>query len=201
MKSSTSLRSLSLFGWCFALFLVLISSSLVVAEVSESEFAACAALDGDLERLECFDTLAKKNNLDSSQSLPSPTDGVGKWHVSIDVNPIDDSKTVTMLLLADSGQNRFGEKVALFARCSSRSTDFWINWNDYLGNDNPWVLSRIGSHEAETKPWNQSTNNQATFHRNPVEFLKAMLLANKFVAQVTPYNENPTTAIFISFFI
>src|SRR5690606_13584724 len=41
----------------------------------------------------------------------SPMDaGVGKWRVSEDTNPIDDTKTVTLMLDAVEGTSRFGNK-------------------------------------------------------------------------------------------
>ena len=108
---------------------------------------------------------------------------------------IDDSKTVTLILEADSGKDRWGNAVYLIARCKSNQTDLFINWNDYLGSEAD-VLTRVGNNKAVTQRWSLSTDNQATFHSNPIPFLKKMLQSTKLVAQVTPYNENPVTAIF-----
>jgi hypothetical protein len=41
-----------------------------------------------------------------------------------------------------------------------------------------------------------STDSQATFHPQAIPFLKSLVQANKLVAQVTPYNASPVTAIF-----
>ena len=41
-----------------------------------------------------------------------------------------------------------------------------------------------------------STDSQATFHPKAISFLKSLLQSNKLVAQITPYNESPVTAIF-----
>lgn len=165
------------------------------AAIDDKEYAKCAAIEGDLARLECFDNLAKKKNLDGRQTQPTHIEGKGKWNVSVDVNPIDDSKTVTLVLDADSGKNRWGKPVFLVARCKSNTTDFYIGWNDYLGSEAD-VLTRVGDNKAVTQRWSMSTNSQATFHRKPIPFLKEMLTSSKLVAQVTPYNENPVTAIF-----
>ena len=121
----------------------------------------------------------------------------GKWNVSIDTNPIDDTKTVTLYLLADSGKSSMlGQPVVLFIRCKSLETNVFINWSDYLGNE-ATVLTRIGKEKAETRNWNLSTDSQATFlPRNEVDFLNKLLIVDSFVAQVTPYNESPVTAIF-----
>lgn len=168
---------------------------LSLAEISDSEFAGCAVVKGDLARLECFDSLAVEKNLDGRQTIPTDIDGKGKWNVGVDTNPIDDSRTVNLVLRADSGASRFGEAVFLVARCQSNSTDLYINWNEYLGSEAN-VLTRVGSSKAVTKSWSMSTDSQATFHRRPIGFLKKMLGVNSLVAQITPYSKSPVTAIF-----
>lgn len=165
------------------------------AAIDEKEYAKCAVIDGDLSRLECFDNLAKEKNLNGRQVQPTAISGKGKWNVSVDVNPIDDSKTVTLVLDADSGKNRWGNAVFLVARCKSNHTDLYVGWNDYLGSEAD-VLARVGDNKAVTQRWSMSTDKKATFHRKPISFLKEMLQSNKLVAQVTPYNESPVTAIF-----
>jgi type VI secretion system protein VasI len=165
------------------------------ATIDDKEYAKCAIIEGDLARLECFDNLAEKKNLDGRQAQPTSIEGKGKWNVSVDVNPIDDSKTVTLVLDADSGKNRWGKLVYLVARCKSNTTDLYIGWNDYLGSEAD-VLTRVGDNKAITQRWSMSTDSKATFHRKPIPFLKEMLTSSKLVAQVTPYNESPVTAIF-----
>lgn len=167
----------------------------VNAEVGDKEFARCAVVKGDLARLECFDVLAKKNHLDGKQLQPIAIKSKGKWQVSTDVNPIDDSKSVTLILTADSGESKWKKKVYLVARCKSNSTELYIGWGSYLGSEAE-VLTRIGDFKATTTSWSISTDKKATFRRRPISFLKKMLKSNKMIAQVTPYNENPVTAIF-----
>ena len=65
---------------------------LATASVTDKDIAKCAVIDGDLARLECYDKIAKQNNLDGRQIETITTKGVGDWNVSTDVNPIDDSK-------------------------------------------------------------------------------------------------------------
>lgn len=165
------------------------------ATINEKEYAKCAVIKGDLDRLECFDSLANIKKLDGHQAQPISVAGQGKWQVSADVNPVDDSKTVTLVLDADSGKSRWGKAVFMIARCKSNSTDLYIVWNDYIGSEAD-VLTRIGDNKAVTERWMLSSDNEATFHINAVNFLKEMLTSPKLVAQVTPYNESPVTAIF-----
>ncbi|SMR77568.1 type VI secretion system-associated protein TagO [Marinobacterium sediminicola] len=162
---------------------------------TDKEIAACAIVEGDLSRLECYDTLAQRYGLNGPQAQSVNVSGNGKWAVNVETNPIDDSKTVTLLLKADEGQSRWGSPVAMIARCRSNETDLFIVWNDYLGSEAD-VLSRVGTEKARTRRWSMSTDSKATFHPQPIAFLKSMMEADSLVAQVTPYNESPVTAIF-----
>ncbi len=165
------------------------------ADIDKKEYAKCAAIKGDLSRLECYDNLAQTKKLDGRQVQPTSIKDKGKWLVSIDINPIDDSKTVMLILDADSGKNRWGKPVSLIARCKSNSTELYISWNDYLGGEVD-VLTRVGDNKAITKRWGLSTDKKASFHNKPISFLNEMLTAPKLIAQVTPYNENPLTVVF-----
>ena len=171
----------------------------VQADIDEKEVAQCAAIVGDLSRLECFDELAKRHSLDGLQQKSIDLTDTGQWDVTVGVNPIDDSEVVRLVLVAQSGQSAWREPVTLVARCKSGETDVFIMWRDYLGSDNPRVLTRIGKQKASETRWSPSTDNTATFHTNPVVFLKQILWeaaeSTSLVAQTTPYNENPVTAI------
>lgn len=179
------------------LFIGLLIFNNTYADIPKSEFAECSSKKGDLDKIKCFDNLANKYNLNGVQTSRKEIQDSGKWNVSIDTNPIDDTKTVTLYLLADSGKSSMlGQPVVLFIRCKSLETNVFINWRDYLGSE-ATVLTRIGKEKAETRNWNLSTDSQATFlPTNEVDFLNKLLIVDSFVAQVTPYNESPVTAIF-----
>lgn len=98
-------------------------------------------------------------------------------------------------LEATTGQNKWNKKVYFVARCQSNETNVYIAWNDYLGSKAS-VLTRIDSNKAVTSSWSLSTDSKATFHKKPIAFLKKMENSNKLIAQITPYNENPLTAVF-----
>lgn len=179
-----------------ALIVLLISNPVFAeAEISKRDVAKCGLIKGALERLQCFDNIAKKHSLDGIQNSNPKIKDKGDWIVSISINPLDDSKTVIANLKADSGADYLGRKVGLVARCKSNVTDFYINWQDFLAS-NTSVTSRIGKNEAQTFNWDPSTNNKATFHPRPIEFLRNVMGESSFVAQITPYNSSPTTAVF-----
>tara|TARA_R110001583_G_scaffold31978_2_gene108998 strand:+ start:6083 stop:6697 length:615 start_codon:yes stop_codon:yes gene_type:complete len=180
-----------------SVFVIILATVGAAHAALDKEVATCAAKAGDLERLECYDKLARRHKLDVPTLAPAPTTGVGKWSVRDERNPIDDTRTVSLSLIADSGASKWDKPVVLFVRCQSNETDMFIVWNDYLGMGTSRVTARVGSARAETKSWLNSTDNQATFYPSSViGYVKKMMASPSFVAQVTPYNESPVTVTF-----
>ena len=175
---------------------IILPSFFSSAEVSDSAFAKCASEEGELSRLSCYDALAEKNGLNGIQVEKSDSvQGAGKWIVKKTQNPIDDTTTVFLFLEADSGKTKFGKPITLISRCQAGKIDVFIDWNEYLGREAD-VLTRIGKEKARTSQWSLSTDHQATFHPYAIPFLKELKGQESFVAQVTPYNESPITAVF-----
>jgi len=164
---------------------------------TDKEIAKCSIVEGDLSRLECFDLLSKNRGLDKPKDVSTPIEGSGAWVVSEDINPVDDTKKVTLILLPEeSGKSRWGDSPILILRCQSNTTELFVNWSAYLGQD-AYVLTRIGNEKAETKEWSVSSDSKASFYpTSPISFIKKMMGHDKLVIQVTPYSENPITAIF-----
>jgi type VI secretion system protein VasI len=159
------------------------------------EIAKCAAIQGDLERLECYDQLARNLGLVET-SETEPAAGNGGWIVNTKTNPVDHSRTVTLILTAEEGKSRWGTSIILVLRCASNETELYINWLDYLGSEAS-VLTRVDREKAKTQRWNLSTDSKATFYpRNSIIFIKRLISAKQLVAQVTPYGESPVTAVF-----
>lgn len=177
-------------------FLLLIGAlSLPASALTDKEVAGCAAIDGDLSRLQCYDNLAKKHKLAGPQPSEDTPKGKGGWYVHSTTNPLDDSKTVVLRIASTSGSNQYGRPVTLLLRCHSNQTDAFLNWDSYLGSDAD-VTTRIGSSTAKTAAWDISTDKKASFHPQPIPFIKEMMKADKVAFQVTPYSSSPITAIF-----
>lgn len=187
------------------LFLAIVPSVSAHAEELRAGIARCAVIEGLLERAECYDAVARTHGLDGPQAISPTSNGdTGDWLVREDVNPIDDSRRVVLVLEAESGKARFGQPVRLVARCQSDKTEVYINWHDYLGDDSSsvyeewkYVTERVGERTSIRRKWTVSTDNSATFAPNsPIALLKQIATVERFVAQVTPHNESPVTAIF-----
>ena len=195
MKEDLIKKTMTRIVLTFAFVLLYIPLSFAVSSISDKEIAKCAAVKGELARLDCFDGLAKDNNLFGKQMQQSSTNGKGQWLVNTQINPVDDSNTVTLYLEAESGKGILDDTVSLIVRCQSNKTDLHINWHSYLGNE-ARVLTRIGNAKAQTSLWDISPDKAGSFRKGPIGFLMEMMKSSRLVAQITPYNENPITAVF-----
>lgn len=155
----------------------------------------------------CFsqlnDTEIAADAMEAEVSLGEEQIDAGDWSIRNDTNPLDDSRTTTITLDAQEGRSRFDGAVTLVGRCQSNTTEVYVVWHDYLGDDSRSVYNeyknvrvRVGEGEAVTQRWDISTDKQATFSSGAIELLRQMADEQRLVLQTTPYNEAPVTAIF-----
>ena len=180
--------------------LVLAVSALGAQSVSDSSLARCAKTRLAAERLRCYDQLARVTEAAPTKTRPaSSAMTAGAWKVEEQTNPLDDSKTVFLALVAAEGRSGLlREPPTLVLRCKSGQVEAYIDWSNYMGSDASSVTSRIGSEPPVERSWGHSTDNRATFYPDdPVKLLEALLSVDRFVAQATPYSESPVTAVFL----
>lgn len=179
------------------IFCLLASSGAWAATpVTKDDLAKCAATANSVERLACFDDLAKQAGVVASTTDTSSPGG-GKWNTATNTDPMTDKSVYTAILLSDNGKGRFGDPVALLLRCKDKKTEMFIAWSSYLGSDEARVTFRLDKEPAKTTAWSISTNGKATFYpSSPVSYLKKLVDGKSFVASVTPYHENSITAVF-----
>jgi len=159
----------------------------------------CVAIPNDVERLSCYDAAAAEAGLRGAGQSAIVLD-VGNWEVQESINPIDDSKTVTLVLEAYVSASTRGVPVSLVARCQSNTTNLYIEWNDWLVFNTRTtipVVTRIGDEPAVVGEWTVSADDQATLAPGWAgDWLRMMVQSNRFVAQVTPSDLNPSVAQF-----
>ncbi len=130
--------------------------------------------------------------------------GSGAWRLRTENNPIDDKRTATLSLAAETGTSRSGDLVTFIARCESNTTEAYVVWGDFLGDDSgdvdaEWkrVIVRVGAVEVREERWGVSTDRDATFAPAWAgNLLKELFNQERLVLQAIPYGENPNTAIF-----
>jgi type VI secretion system protein VasI len=174
--------------------------SLNSAATASEELTICTKVANDTDRLECFDDFAKNNNFselpESIKPLKIPSyNSKGKWILSARTNSEDDSTTSTLTLISNGVKTRQNKLPYLTIRCKSNTTNAYIGWHDYLGNE-AVVMTRFDSNEEHTDDWNISSDSTATFHAKPIKFIQNLLKADKLVTQVTPFNGKQINATF-----
>lgn len=177
------------------IFIVLILS-ILKADLKE-DIAICASKNSDADRLICYDDLEKK--LDLKGPKQEVINDKGKWNVTIDRSPIDDSQQVILTLDAETTvQGNFNSYTpTLVLRCSENKTEAYIVWGIYLGVGKTRVLTRLDQDRARTRNWSLSTDNKATFAPgNNVYFIKKLMKHRKLLVQTVPYGANPVMTTF-----
>jgi hypothetical protein len=131
---------------------------------------------------------------------PKPTH---KWHFYTDENPVDDTTTSTLFLSPTTGKSKWGKSFTMVARCKSNTTELYVQWHDYLGDDSndvyedwKWITVRIGDNKAKKEKWSISTDKTASFSRTAIPTLREIAKADKLLFSTIPYNENASTAIY-----
>ncbi|OHB72424.1 MAG: hypothetical protein A2W23_07650 [Planctomycetes bacterium RBG_16_43_13] len=185
------------------LFLALLTIIALVASAEAdmtANIARCAAIKSPTERLACYDALAKKLGIEGGKTLStSKLTGTGKWRISTETSPIDDSKNVYLALSAEESiKAMLGTSLpVLFLRCKENKTEVYIAWGVYLGLEETTMLIRFDSKKATTSTWNISTDNMATFYRGSViAFIRSIVGYKQLLVQVTPYGESPVMVTF-----
>ncbi|MGJ4734843.1 hypothetical protein [Leptospira levettii] len=175
---------------------ILVASGLHSADSNKiiNELKSAALIDGDELRLKTYDTILENYQL--KQKKPKQERIHTKWEVSIDTNPLDDTKIFLFYLVADEGKSSWDQKILLMIRKSSNGDELFINWGSYLGSE-AFVTLRVGKSVASMTQWNLSTDGKATFYSgSTIELIREIATSEKIVAQCTPFNENPITAVF-----
>lgn len=166
----------------------------VSLETLLKEMESCTSIMDEELRLKAYDALAEK--LGFHLTTREQHEPGGKWLAEVDINPMDDSKTVVFVLMASEGKSSWGKIPILVLRYKSGETSVYVKWQDYLGSE-AYVTCRIGSDKPQRKRWPLSTNSKATFYPDsPEGFIARLLTVEKLVLQVTPYSETPVTAVF-----
>lgn len=168
-------------------YLHAIDTKTLINELKES-----SNIENDSLRLNAYDSILEKNNLRTKPKNITKY----KWEISIDTNPLDDTKTYVFFLIADEGISSTRKRTTLMIRKSSSGDEIFINWGSYLGLETE-VAFRVGKAEAIQSQWSISTDGKATFYSgNALKLIRDIGNNEKVVAQCTPYGDNPITAIF-----
>ena len=170
----------------------------VEAATIEEVLAHCRAQVEADERLACFDELARA--VAEGEVLPTlPSSGTGRWKVSQEVSPIDDSRNVYMRLEAEDVSAEDVSYVALMVRCMEGKIDVLLYFDPHLSVEygiTIEVLSRFDRHPAQKNRWGLSTNSKVILAPHSAFWALKIERAQKLFVRLTPSEESTISAIF-----
>lgn len=161
----------------------------------EKKLYECVKIENSIKRLECYDTISQKENIAPKESHSSSN----QWEIIEETSKMDDNKVIVVSNKSiDPIQNKIGKQFHpnIVIRCSEKETDFYVNWDMFIGINNVEMTHRIDKEKAKTTYWNTSTDHTATFSNKPIAFVKSLYGHKNLVLRITPYNSNPRTAEF-----
>lgn len=178
---------------------VMLAASLPAHAVADKKVARCAAIDNDLDRLECFDTLAREAGLDSPDV--STSEPAGEWRVRRETSKIDDSTNVYLGVFGSEVSGRYGDSSTptLAVRCKENTTAISVNWGQYISTQDPDVTWRIDDQPAHETKWSISTNYEAIGKWSggaSIPFVKKLFGHDELLMRITPHGENSVTTSF-----
>jgi type VI secretion system protein VasI len=168
---------------------------------SDREIAKCAAIANSIDRLTCFDDLAKTNGL--SEPIVS-TASSGEWKVRTETSPIDDTKNVFLSLeSATEFPDRYSKpkRATLLITCRENSTDLFLVFGGMFMADSGGfgqVTYRIDKKRAKTKEFTESTNHEALglWNGSGIPLAKELIGSTTLTIRATPFNESALTVEF-----
>lgn len=191
----------------YFLLILLFTSSVYSAE--PSQLLKCSAIKDGVNRLACFDDLAKteQKNADNhaTKNLSSNESKSNNWNLSISQSKIDDSETVVLMTDAkEPVPGRFKQKAipTLVVRCLEKTTSSYINFDGLFMSDNAGhgkVTFRIDKDKPFTQNLTVSNDHKALGLWNgnlAIPFIKRLMAGEALIVQATPYSE---TSVMLTF--
>jgi type VI secretion system protein VasI len=184
--------------------LLLIPSQLAWAEalkeVDSRNMLACAAKSNSLERLACFDDLAKTIGPIHEQQ----SNIVGRWTIETNVSKFDDTKSVHLSLTANEKINGWLGKShipELNIRCRERKTEAYIDFGMSPAAepelyDSATLQFRIDKQPLFKAIATKSPDGNTLFLKDPASFIKRLLKAEQLLVRFIPYTSSAQETTF-----
>jgi hypothetical protein len=153
---------------------------------------ACAAKANSLERLSCFDDLAKK----AGPPVEVTRKSVGEWITQTDTSKFDDTKSVYVSLKAKQSITGWPGKSylpELTIRCREKKTEFYIDFGmspvvESGLYDGSTLQFRIDKQPPFKVVASKSTDGNALFLREPIVFAKRLYKTDQLLVRFIPFN-------------
>jgi type VI secretion system protein VasI len=163
-------------------------------DIDAKKMLACAAKSNSLERLACFDDLAKTAGPIQEQQ----SETLGRWKVETNVSKFDDTKSVYLSLEANEKINGWLSKSylpELNIRCRERKTEAYIDFGmspvvESGLYDGATLQFRLDKQPLFKAIASKSTDGNALFLRDPMSFIKRLFKAEQLLVRFVPFNSS-----------
>lgn len=173
----------------------------------------CAAIADALNRLECYDRLARQvaatpaasattaegapvpPAVASAQALAPPP---GKWQRKVQRDHKGEITAVTLQLPAAAVHGSIGgDPPILVLRCRDTETSVAIEWQNYIGSNSVPVTLRLDRHGGAQQLWQASPNGSGTgYPGNAIGLIRRLSAGGTLDARVSPYGGYAIDATF-----
>lgn len=165
------------------------------------DVARCAAVIGDIDRLQCFDGLAKKLGVAAPKRKSTKA---SRWRIDTETSPVDDSTNVTALLVADravQGWPSVAFKPQLMLRCKEKElTACFINETSATVEannlDEATVVLRVEKEDAINLLLHKSTDGKGLFFPDFDALAKAIVGKATLLYGFVPFNSGSVVTSF-----
>jgi hypothetical protein len=169
-------------------------------EIDAKKMLTCAAKSNSLERLACFDDLAKTAGPIQEQQ----SDTVGRWTIETNVSKFDDTKSVLLSLTANEKINGWLGKShlpQLNIRCRERKAEAYIDFGMSPATepelyDGATLQFRIDKQPLFKAIATKSADGNTLFLKDPTSFIKRLLKAEHLLVRFIPYTSSAQETTF-----
>ena len=130
-----------------------------------------------------------------SKQAASP-EPAGRWQKIVEIHPQDRTRAVQMMIEAENRLPDQNDSAALVLSCQKGETDAYIIWRQYLGTYDLAVTWKAGTGPEVTETWSLSTDNEAVFAPEAIQFIKQVMIYDVLMVKTTPFNSEPLTLVF-----
>ena len=126
----------------------------------------------------------------------APAEPAGRWQKIVEIHPVERTKVVQMMISAQNKLPTQKDIPSLVLSCQVGETNAYVIWRQYLGAYDLDVTWRAGSAPEVIESWSLSTDSEAIFAPDAVEFIKQVMLYDVLLVKTTPFNSEPMTVVF-----
>ncbi len=124
----------------------------------------------------------------------------GDWRTNVDIDPITDQRIIRLSLESNETKNTSLNKCYIYVRFNENNKvlQIYISWGEYLGtkDNNKIAIIRYNKEAPIEVETSDSTNNKASFLKNPEDILNNLLRSELLAARIKDQHRVDITRTF-----